>query len=257
MIKKEDPRLTAFVLGELSADESNQIRAAIDTDPELQVFVDELRETVEMLGDQYTAELGSADGAANQLLPHQRAAILSADTHSDSGTKLRPSKSTNVASESKVDRAVWLRWVVAAGIGALLVSLAYVSGNQFADNDLAQNGSSSSNSSKVESDSNGDGTNVGPLVQELSPPQIVLQSSKYPTESWAEYVQRLHSIGLVSLEQQQAWEAGVAIQVVQKFPTHLTRPAEPVAGGCSQEGTPPPLPRLVRAVCAVGGERGR
>ena len=228
MIKKEDPRLTAFVLGELSADESNQIRAAIDTDPELQVFVDELRETVEMLGDQYTAELGSADGAANQLLPHQRAAILSADTHSDSGTKLRPSKSTNVASESKVDRVVWLRWVVAAGIGALLVSLAYVSGNQFADNDLAQNGSSSSNSSKVESDSNGDGTNVGPLVQELSPPQIVLQSSKYPTESWAEYVQRMHSIGLVSLEQQQAWEAGVAIQVVQKFPTHLTRPAEPV-----------------------------
>ena len=39
MIKKDDPRLTAFVLGELDANEASQIQDAIDASPKLQTFV--------------------------------------------------------------------------------------------------------------------------------------------------------------------------------------------------------------------------
>ena len=45
-IDKTDPRLTAFVLGELSADEAKEIQSAIDSDAELQQEVEAIRQTV-------------------------------------------------------------------------------------------------------------------------------------------------------------------------------------------------------------------
>lgn len=83
MIKKDDPRLTAFVLGELDASETKQIQAAIESSPELEKAVVEIRATVEMLGEQYALELTSVSGKSCELSEAQRAAILSAGTDSD------------------------------------------------------------------------------------------------------------------------------------------------------------------------------
>jgi hypothetical protein len=45
-INKTDPRLTAFVLGELSADEAAEIQLAIDSDADLQTEIAAIRQTV-------------------------------------------------------------------------------------------------------------------------------------------------------------------------------------------------------------------
>jgi anti-sigma factor RsiW len=54
MIDQNDPRLTDYVLGELSATEANEIEQAIQNSPELEAAVEEIRSTVGLLGDAYT-----------------------------------------------------------------------------------------------------------------------------------------------------------------------------------------------------------
>ena len=192
MIKKDDPRLTAFVLGELDANEASQVQDAIDASPELQTFVEEIRETVGMLGEQYALDLESGVGGG-ELSDDQRAAILAADSNVGSGSgstvNVRSNKAGPVAAGANPGGAVLLRWAVAAGIGLVLASLAFYAGNDWGK-DVAENGSGSEE------------------VTELSPQQIVLQSSKYPTETWEQYVERMGTIGLVDAEQVQAWNEG-------------------------------------------------
>jgi len=55
-IKKDDPRLTAFVLGELSAAETEQIQNAISNSPELASAVEGIRGVVGLLGEAYQSE---------------------------------------------------------------------------------------------------------------------------------------------------------------------------------------------------------
>ena len=227
MIKKDDPRLTAFVLGELDASETKQIQAAIESSPELEKAVVEIRATVEMLGEQYALELTSVSGKSCELSEAQRAAILSAGTDSDfdsdsdlvldgrSGGASSIAAGANGLNPQGQGRAVWLRWAVAAGIGAVLASLAFYAGNNA--------GKGASNPEGVA------------VAEPLSPEQIVLQSSKYSSETWEQYVDRMHTIGLVDEGQLQAWKKGGEIEVVRAFPTHLTRAAETLAGERVQE----------------------
>ena len=53
MIDQDDPRLTSYVLGELSAAEAAEIEQAIQDSPELEAAVEEIRSTVGLLGDAY------------------------------------------------------------------------------------------------------------------------------------------------------------------------------------------------------------
>ena len=55
-IKKDDPRLTAFVLGELDQADAGQIQTAVSNSPELAGAVDEIRMAVELLGTAYQSE---------------------------------------------------------------------------------------------------------------------------------------------------------------------------------------------------------
>ena len=244
MIKKDDPRLTAFVLGELDANEASQIQDAIDASPKLQTFVEEIRETVGMLHDQYALDLESMSGVgacegACELLDEQRAAILLAGSEAGAGSESSISALHNkankasVADGAKSSGSVLLRWVVAAGIGAILASLAFYAGNDSGNDSnkhVAKNGSGSEGVLAQPS-------REQPSPEQLSPEQqIVLQSSKYPTETWEQYVKRMHTIGLVDAEQLQAWKEGEAIEVTRKFPTHLTRAAETVGGDEQEEG---------------------
>lgn len=56
MMNKNDPRLTAFVLGELDQAELHAITVAIGASPELQAVVDEIREAVGLLDVAYGAD---------------------------------------------------------------------------------------------------------------------------------------------------------------------------------------------------------
>ena len=56
MIDQNDPRLTSYVLGELSAAEAAEIEQAIQDSPELEAAVEEIRSTVGLLGDAYLGQ---------------------------------------------------------------------------------------------------------------------------------------------------------------------------------------------------------
>ena len=51
MIDRNDPRLSAFVLGELDEAEAEEIRAAIEQSAELKKAVDEIEQTSRLVGD--------------------------------------------------------------------------------------------------------------------------------------------------------------------------------------------------------------
>ena len=112
MINKQDQRLTAFVLGELSPAESAKVQNEIDASPELQATVDEIRETVEMLKDQFVS------GNDAKLLPEQRAAIVNSAQAAKGYSAA--SNSINASSQSPI-----LNWILAAGIATVLASLVY------------------------------------------------------------------------------------------------------------------------------------
>ena len=56
MLNQDDPKLTAFVLGELSADEAQTIQSEIDQSPELQQSVKELKATIDLIEQGYADE---------------------------------------------------------------------------------------------------------------------------------------------------------------------------------------------------------
>lgn len=56
MIDKNDPRLTRYVLGELPEKDTAEIENAIHDSPELAAVVEEIRQTVGLLGDAYAEE---------------------------------------------------------------------------------------------------------------------------------------------------------------------------------------------------------
>ena len=57
MIDRNDPRLTAFVLGELDSGEESQVRRAIEQSAELAQVVDDIRKTASQLADEFAADL--------------------------------------------------------------------------------------------------------------------------------------------------------------------------------------------------------
>jgi len=65
-LHSDDPRLSAWVLGELPADEAADVAAAVAADPALQAAADELRGVSNFLGDTF---------AAPALRPDQREAV--------------------------------------------------------------------------------------------------------------------------------------------------------------------------------------
>jgi hypothetical protein len=79
----EDPRLTAWLLGELSAEDAASVERAVAADPALRLAVAELEKTQRFLVD--TLSPGKAD-----LLPRQRDLILQAAREADRGQSVSP-----------------------------------------------------------------------------------------------------------------------------------------------------------------------
>ncbi|MEM7456805.1 MAG: hypothetical protein AAF456_20850 [Planctomycetota bacterium] len=106
MIDKNDPRLTAFVLGELAREEHDEIKSAVDASDELKAVVDEIRETIDSVQSVYAAQPECG------LEEKQRAEILAAT----SGGK--PQRAT-AAATGKASAGI-------SGLKAGLVALAAV-----------------------------------------------------------------------------------------------------------------------------------
>ena len=80
-LNPEDPRLTAYLLGELPADEAAAVERAVAADPALGLVVREMDEVQRMLTDTLAPESAS-------LMPRQRDAVLSAARHADQSGKI-------------------------------------------------------------------------------------------------------------------------------------------------------------------------
>ncbi len=72
----EDPRLTAYLLGELSADETAAVERAVAADPALLIALQELENIQRLLGNTLAPDTGT-------LLPRQREHILQAARRAD------------------------------------------------------------------------------------------------------------------------------------------------------------------------------
>lgn len=89
----EDPRLTAFLLGELPADEAAAIERAVAADPALAISLKELENIQRLLSNTLAPETAC-------LLPRQRDAILRAARHADDGGKIVPLPSQRRSAKS-------------------------------------------------------------------------------------------------------------------------------------------------------------
>lgn len=100
----DDPRLSAYVLGELDAAEMVRVERAAAADPAIRISLNELERTAGMLTDLFGAE------SEARLRPTQRRAVMKASA--DSG-------SSGVSVE--LPRASWRPWILAVGAAAAVV----------------------------------------------------------------------------------------------------------------------------------------
>jgi hypothetical protein len=110
-ISSDDPRLSAFLLGELPAAEAAAVEHAVAADPALRLSLDELRRVASLLE-------GTLSTASPALRPAQRDAVLRAVRHADMEGKV-----VELASARRGLRP-WLTVVGAAAAVVLAVTLA-------------------------------------------------------------------------------------------------------------------------------------
>lgn len=110
-ISSDDPRLSAYLLGELPAAEASAVEHAVAADPALKLSLDELRKVASLLE-------GTLSTAAPALRPGQREAVLRAVRHAEMEGK--------VVEFSSARRGLrpWLTVVGAAAAVVLAVTLA-------------------------------------------------------------------------------------------------------------------------------------
>lgn len=111
---QEDPRLTSYLLGELSTEDAANIKAAIDADPALQNALAELK-------DAHDSLQATIDPATGKLTTYQRSKIIQIARQADLSGK---SISTPISTTR------WVPWVIpAAAAAAVLLGIMVI--NQF------------------------------------------------------------------------------------------------------------------------------
>ena len=128
MIDNNDPRLTAYALGELAPADVAQIEAALKSSPELRAVVADIRRASESISNVFQTE------PSLQLTPEQKSQLL-AEAKSASNFDVRSNNrvaanvTPAVASEhyqpSSASSAQWIKIAVAAGLASVLIGGAY------------------------------------------------------------------------------------------------------------------------------------
>ena len=113
---KNDPRLTAYVMGELSADDAQKVEQSLAESPELAVVVDEIRSTIGALESAFAGE-PSLGLSAEQKLAIETAANSGDSTSEEDSLVVRRSKEDLSATVSRP----WGRWFLVAAIGTVLI----------------------------------------------------------------------------------------------------------------------------------------
>ena len=118
MIDKNDPKLTAYAMGELSAEEAREVEQSIAVSPELATAVAEIRAMIGSLesafADEPPLELALSD--------QQRLAIESAAQAGSKETDEEVASVTRAAKDTAATSArPWGRWLLAAAIGTVLI----------------------------------------------------------------------------------------------------------------------------------------
>lgn len=134
-IDLNDPRITAFALGDLTGDDAIELARAVRSDTRVRKAVDEVRETAHMLGSALSPT------GAEMLTPGQRAAVRSAGA----GPVITDIASARIPFWKKPA-------VVAAGVAATVAAMLYiVGGRQSGDGNTVADQSPSWNWSHVDS----------------------------------------------------------------------------------------------------------
>ncbi len=131
MIDKNDPRLTAFVLDGLDADQRLEIQAAIETSPDLQSEVAEIRRTVGLLGDMFDAE------PALTLTDRQREVLGEEMNAVRNEVAKRPAPNSAAARATTKHVSVRFLWI-AACIGGMLIAGSLLVLNWYDADELAK-----------------------------------------------------------------------------------------------------------------------
>jgi len=131
MIDTNDPRLTAYVLGELAPDDVAQIETALKSSPELRAAVADIRQATETLAKVFLTE------PPLQLTPEQKSKLLveaESATNTDvhlvrAAANTTPTVAGDYYRPSSASPTRWLPIAIAAGLASLLIGGAfYLSG---------------------------------------------------------------------------------------------------------------------------------
>ena len=138
MIDNNDPRLTAYALGELAPADAAQIEAAIKSSPELQAVVADIRRASETISNVFLNEppLQLTSEQKSQLLVEAKSAsnfdvrsndALSTDTQSTqrAASNLTPAVAGEYYQPSNAARNQWIKIAIAAGLASVLIGGAY------------------------------------------------------------------------------------------------------------------------------------
>jgi Ca-activated chloride channel family protein len=79
MINLDDPRLTAYALGELDDAERGEVESALATSPELQAEVESIRQAAALFDTSLQAEAGPTLTEAQRLAIHEQASAGSVE----------------------------------------------------------------------------------------------------------------------------------------------------------------------------------
>ena len=108
MIDKNDPRLTAYVLGELDSAETETVRIAIQQSPDLQSAVDEIRQTVAGVSQAFQSEVEVGLDATQREDLKEQIVAANQDRTSHAVTKTggipRDTNSAKAADVAKISR---------------------------------------------------------------------------------------------------------------------------------------------------------
>lgn len=113
-IHQDDPRLTAYLLGELGTEDAATLKTAIDSDPTLQDALAELQDARDSLD-------ATIDPATDKLTNHQRAKIIQTARQADLSGK---------PVSTPISTTRWVPWAIpAAAAAAVLIGILVI--NQF------------------------------------------------------------------------------------------------------------------------------
>ena len=125
ILDTNDPRLTAYVLGELAPTEAAEIEAALQSSPELRTAVADIRRATEAISNVFMTEppLNLTPKQKSELLTEAEA-VTNFDVHS-TAANVTPAVTGEFYRPTSTSSASWLKIAIAAGLAGVMLSGAY------------------------------------------------------------------------------------------------------------------------------------